>query len=212
MNFFSQMIQIHSTHVRSHPSTLKQDLEIVVSHLDSLECTLDLIHVDASISNALRRILISEIPTMAIEKVFIYNNTSVMHDEILAHRLGLIPIYANPKEFDFKQLNETPTDLNTLVFKLHVTCTVDPNAPLDALDPSQKYIHSSVVSGDLKWDPQGDQLEKFGADGIHPVMNDILLVKLRPGQEIDAELHCQKGIGKEHAKWSPVGTFISIHS
>lgn len=35
--------------------------------------------------------------------------------------------------------------------------------------------------------------------------NDILIAKLRPGQEIDAMLHCVKGIGQDHAKFSPVG-------
>ena len=35
--------------------------------------------------------------------------------------------------------------------------------------------------------------------------NDILIAKLRPGQEIDALLHCVKGIGQDHAKFSPVG-------
>ena len=39
---------------------------------------------------------------MAIEKVFIYDNTSIVQDEVLAHRLGLIPIKSNPDEFDFK--------------------------------------------------------------------------------------------------------------
>jgi len=44
-----------------------------------------------------------QVPTMAIEKVFIYDNTSIVQDEVLAHRLGLIPIKADPDEFDFKQ-------------------------------------------------------------------------------------------------------------
>lgn len=39
---------------------------------------------------------------MAIEKVYVLNNTSIIHDEVLAHRLGLIPIYADPQFFDFK--------------------------------------------------------------------------------------------------------------
>ncbi len=40
---------------------------------------------------------------MAIEKVYVYNNTSVIQDEVLAHRLGLLPLKANPNLFKFKQ-------------------------------------------------------------------------------------------------------------
>ena len=40
---------------------------------------------------------------MAIEKVFIYNNTSIIQDEVLAHRLGLIPIKADPRMFEYRQ-------------------------------------------------------------------------------------------------------------
>ena len=56
------------------------------------EMELEITGIDASIANALRRIIISEIPTMAIEKVDMYMNTSVIPDEILAHRLGLVPL------------------------------------------------------------------------------------------------------------------------
>jgi DNA-directed RNA polymerase I and III subunit RPAC1 len=50
-----------------------------------------------------RRILLAEIPTMAIEKVFVYDNSSILHDEFLAHRLGLVPIFADPTMFDEPQ-------------------------------------------------------------------------------------------------------------
>lgn len=59
--------------------------------------------VEPSLANALRRILISEIPTMAIEKVNMWQNTSIIPDENLAHRMGLIPILADPREFEFNE-------------------------------------------------------------------------------------------------------------
>ncbi len=61
----------------------------------------DLSGVDAPVANALRRILLSEIPTMAIEKVLLFQNTSVIQDEVLAHRLGLIPIKVDPRLFQY---------------------------------------------------------------------------------------------------------------
>lgn len=47
-----------------------------------------------------------QVPTMAIEKVFIYNNTSIVQDEVLAHRLGLIPIKADPRLFEYRNTGE----------------------------------------------------------------------------------------------------------
>jgi DNA-directed RNA polymerase I and III subunit RPAC1 len=64
--------------------------------------------------------------------------------------------------------------------------------------------HFSVYARDLEWVPQGNQEERFGS--IRPVHEDILIAKLRPGQSIALEAHCRKGVGKDHAKFSPVAT------
>jgi len=182
-------------------------VENVVQNGDTL--TFDLAGVDAPIANALRRILIAEVPTMAIEKVYLFNNTSIMQDEVLAHRLGLIPIRAPPSEFQFKNPDAAAdefTSEDTVVFHLRKKCTKNPLAKADAPE-KEKYINSTVYSGDLVWEPQEDQDTKYSGDRVlKPVHDDIIITKLRPGQEIDAKLYCVKGIGKDHAKFSPVAT------
>lgn len=181
----------------------KENFKIHLIRCNEESLVFDMVGVDAPIANALRRILISEVPTVAIEKVFLYNNTSIMQDEVLAHRLGLVPIKVDPRQFVFK--NKTTTDYTaneTVVFRLHVKCTKNPNPKNDSEE--EKYINSKVYSRDLKWVPQAEQSEQF--EDIRPVQDDILLVKLRPGQEIELEAYCEKGLGKDHAKFSPVCT------
>eukprot|EP00548_Thalassiothrix_antarctica_P001813 CAMPEP_0194142784 /NCGR_PEP_ID=MMETSP0152-20130528/11999_1 /TAXON_ID=1049557 /ORGANISM="Thalassiothrix antarctica, Strain L6-D1" /LENGTH=405 /DNA_ID=CAMNT_0038841867 /DNA_START=65 /DNA_END=1282 /DNA_ORIENTATION=+ len=218
------------------------------------ELIFEMIGVDVSFANALRRILISEVPTMAIETVFMWDNTSIIHDEVLAHRLGLIPINVDARYFesyDEDEFNDSAentgtdsdliaaqnaTDRNTIVFKLSVTCgksdnptkrhespsdsdmndTVLGNTELDeaassavaglpsAIHTPNRPYTKHIYSRDLEWIPQGDQANHF--EEIRPVHEDILIAKLRPGQAMELEAHARKGIGKDHAKYSPVAT------
>jgi len=78
---------------------------INVKSLNEEEIIFDLKGVEAPLANALRRIMISEIPTMAIEKVEMWQNTSVIPDENLAHRVGLCPILVDPNLFVIKEAN-----------------------------------------------------------------------------------------------------------
>ena len=157
--------------------------------------------------------MIAEIPTMAIEKVEMWQNTSVIPDENLAHRMGLVPIAVDPRVFEYRQEGKPFTPENSIRFKLHVKCTKKvPGAPVllnNTQDEEKHFNNPNVYSGDLKWIPFGDQEARFARQGIaapKPLLDDILIAKLRPGQEIEMELICEKGIGKTHAKWSPVCT------
>jgi DNA-directed RNA polymerase I and III subunit RPAC1 len=202
------------------------------------ELVFEMIRVDTSFVNALRRILLAEVPTVALETVYMWNNSSIIHDEVLAHRLGLIPLMIDARLLDDPDEEDpTPTDRNTVVFKLSVSCpknaddkkrneedddeseedeTVLQNAELEQAAfeasatgrkvqyPKDRPYTKHVYSRDIVWVPQGDQKARF--DNIRPIHDDILIAKLRPGQAIELEAHGRKGIGKDHAKFSPVAT------
>ncbi|SAM01839.1 hypothetical protein [Absidia glauca] len=185
----------------------KKDFKVKINRLTKHRIEFDLIGVDVSVANALRRIMIDEIPTIAIERVYVMNNTSVIQDDALVQRLALIPIKACPASFGYKTDHKgNPSELNTVFFKLKKECQRNPEAVDQETNPYELYINSHVYSGDLVWEPWGNQGERFVDDPIRPVQDDILIAKLRPGQEIDMEIHCTKGLGKDHAKWSPVAT------
>ena len=194
---------------------------------DSL--SFDLVGADAALANALRRVMLSDAPSVAIEAVFIVNNTSIMPCEILAHRLGLVPLALDPALLVPRSSaagvpagegappgapppgQPSPaSEANTVVFRLHVKCVRHPDGSVTG---------DRVTSGDLEWAPGGStmpgetgcvfeasQATRFGPAGAAPVHPDILLVKLRPGQEVELEAHAVVGTGAVHAKWSPVST------
>lgn len=66
-----------------------------------------------------------------------------------------------------------------------------------------------VYSKDIKWIPIGKQAELYpnGEKQFGMIVDNILLCKMRPNQEIHAFMHAVKGIGKDHAKFSPVGMY-----
>lgn len=211
-------IEVDNTRRLNH---FRDNFRVEVVRLTEDDMEFDMIGIDAAIANAFRRILIAELPTMAIEKVLIANNTSVVQDEVLAHRLGLIPINADPRLFEYLSENDQPNEKNTIVFKLHVRC-------------ERRAPRLTVKSNELKWLPNGSELIKvsgsstlnstskpetytsftrsqeimpeFANSQIGPKHPDIIISKLGPGQEIELEAHAVKGMGKTHAKWSPVAT------
>ncbi|EFX04242.1 DNA-directed RNA polymerase 1 and 3 subunit [Grosmannia clavigera kw1407] len=198
----------------------RNKLQIQFHQNEQFEASFSLIGVDASIANAFRRIMISEIPTVAIETAYIDNNTSVIQDEVLAHRLGLIPFtggYDGLRNFikwwkrpgPDADPNEFPPsfDYNTIKLKLQVECTRNRSAAPGETDPLKLYHNAHVYARDIEFVPEGNQPSVFsGENAIRPVNPDILVAKLRPGQAIDIEMHMHKGIGSDHAKFSPVCT------
>jgi DNA-directed RNA polymerase subunit D len=127
-------------------------------------------------ANALRRIMISEVPTMAVEWVDFHKNSSVLFDEIIAHRLGLIPL-----TFDSTKFRKT------------VECKCDgKGCPLcEAVFTLEKKGPCIVYSGDLK--PSNRD--------VKPISTNFPIAELIGNQELKFEARARLGTGREHSKW-----------
>lgn len=97
-------------------------VKIISKEMNTLK--FELTNTDLTVANALRRIIIAEVPTMAIEIVEIAENTSVLHDEYIAHRCGLIPLLSIDAD-KYNYYDECPCkqgncEMCTVVFDLDV--------------------------------------------------------------------------------------------
>lgn len=136
---------------------------------------------DKSVVNSLRRIIIGELPTLAIEKVSFIDNTSSLYDEVIAHRIGLIPIKAAKKGM-----------LDALSFKESCSCKDEGCASCEVNFYLKKQGPCTVYSHELE--PEGKGFE---------AVEEIPIVKLGTGQNIELKATAQLGKGKNHAKWQP---------
>ena len=137
--------------------------------------------------NAIRRLSISEVPTLAIDDVVILDNSSVMHDEAIAHRLGLIPLRTDLDRFVMPHDCDCKSTLGCS------KCRV-----LLVLDSEATEKTKVVTSGELLSE---DELVK-------PVSKDIPIIVLAPSQKLKFEAYARLGVGKDHAKWQPTSAAI----
>jgi DNA-directed RNA polymerase subunit D len=138
--------------------------------------------IDVSLANSLRRLMMTEVPSMSIDNVVIIENSSPMKDEILAHRLGLIPLKT---DLDSYVLPEDCTCKSELgCSRCSVTLTLESEA-----HEGMRTVYSKEVSS---IDPE-----------IVPVSDKIPIVKLAQGQKVRLEAYAKLGLGLEHVKWQP---------
>jgi len=142
------------------------------------KCSFIIKNTNAAFANVLRRNIINKVPVMAIEDVEFRKNSSILYDEIIAHRLGLIPLTTDLKGY------EMPSECSCKG-KFCAKCRV--KLVLKAKGPCTVYA-SELKSRDPK---------------IKPVYPKMPIVKLLKGQTLELEAMAVLGEGKEHIKWSP---------
>ena len=120
---------------------------------------------------------------MAIDDVVIQQNSSVLYDEILAHRLGLIPLSTDLKGYVLPQDCSCKTDLGCSKCRVLLV--------LNAIATDEV---KTIYSGDLRSED----------DSVKPYVDNIPIVKLAPDHEIKLEAFAKLGKGRDHAKWQPV--------
>lgn len=166
--------------------------EVEIYEEDSQHVKFIMSNTDLSVANALRRTMISEVPTVAIELVEIEANSSCLTDEFLVHRLGLVPLLSSGAAQTLKYTKDCACARSGLrfcpecsvMFTLNVRCTSNRVLSVTSLD---------LVSSNEAVQPVRSSKDDPG----------VLLVKLRKGQELRLTAIAKKGTGKEHAKWSP---------
>ena len=143
--------------------------------------------VDVAFTNALRRTMISEVPCMAIDDIFIFDNSSVIPDEVLAHRIGFVPLRTDLDSYVVPEECECGSDLGCSLCRVVLTLDVEADSG-----------NRTVTSGDfVSEDPK-----------VVPSSPGIPLAKLATGQAIRLEAYARLGIGKVHAKWQPVSSAV----
>ena len=139
--------------------------------------------VNAPYANALRRIILTEVPAMAIDEIVVLENSSILNDEVLGHRIGFIPLKTDLDSYNLPEECKCESELGCNLCRSNLT-----------LEAEATNKTNTVYSGELK--PENPD--------ITPVSDKIPLVKLAPEQQLKLEAYARLGKGKKHAKWQPV--------
>ncbi len=134
--------------------------------------------INPALANTLRRLMMMEVPVLAIDTVEFTKNSSALYDEIIAHRLGLIPLKTDLKSYNLKE-NCKCKGKGCALCELKLVLKVD--------GPGIVYA-SNLKSTDPK---------------VVPVYNEMSIVELAKKQSLEFTATAILGKGKTHVKFSP---------
>ena len=148
---------------------------------DKHKIAIKLRDVPMQYANALRRVCLNGVPVFAIDTVDVVENSSVLPDEGLAHRLGLIPITTDNSRFNEPSECECQSETGCSNCKVMLV-----------LDSGNSNETRTILSDEISSED----------DLVKPVSDKIPIIQLAPGQRIKIECYARLGRGTEHAKWN----------
>nr|XP_018261253.1 DNA-directed RNA polymerase II subunit RPB3 [Kwoniella dejecticola CBS 10117]OBR83411.1 DNA-directed RNA polymerase II subunit RPB3 [Kwoniella dejecticola CBS 10117] len=183
---------------------------LLVRNLNNQETNFHLSGVELAYANSLRRVMLADVPTIAIDQVLFLQNTTPIPDEMLAHRLGLVPLISRGVAKGLRYTRDCECDEGCyycmVTLKLKVTFRGADGEKFMRVTSDMLEISPNLTDDDRQImnnrDPELGVPVGKGQPGVPP----ILLAKMGQGQEIDLVCKAYKGIAKHHAKWSPLST------
>ncbi len=148
---------------------------------DSQKMSVKIKGVPLQYANALRRICLNGVPIFSIDTVDIIENSSVLADEGIAHRLGMIPLMTDLSRFVEPSKCECHSE--TGCSNCRVMLVLDSGE----IDTTRTVMSSEITSED---------------ETVKPISDKIPIITLAPGQKIKLEAYARLGRGTEHAKWN----------
>ncbi|MBL7054437.1 DNA-directed RNA polymerase subunit D [Candidatus Woesearchaeota archaeon] len=155
------------------------EVRVLENNKDEGKLSFILKDADVAFANTLRRIIAEEVPTMAIEDVEFRKNSSILYDEIIAHRLGLIPFKTDLKSYN---LPEKCKCKGEGCARCQLKMTLKPSK-------GAGMVYASEI--------------KTKDSSIKPAYDKMPIVRLLKGQDLELEATAMLGRGKYHAKWAP---------
>ncbi|OYT51937.1 MAG: DNA-directed RNA polymerase subunit D [Desulfurococcales archaeon ex4484_204] len=171
--------------------SMKGAIDIGVLELTKNRVKLLIKNAPLPLVNAVRRAALEEVPKMAVDYVVVRTNTSILHDEIVAHRLAMIPL----KSEEAIRKYRPPEDCKDKDALYREGCYATLYLEYETGDNEVKTLYS-------------EDLKPLDDPDVKPVSGKIPIVMLGPNQRIALEAKARLGRGREHIKWAPATVSI----
>ncbi|MEM1894544.1 MAG: DNA-directed RNA polymerase subunit D [Acidilobaceae archaeon] len=141
--------------------------------------------------NSIRRLILTDVPTLAIDFAYFYDNSTDVYDEMIAHRLGLVILRS-----DIALEKYALPEICSQIEPPNPKCFVELFLDYSLGDDTKTGVYVKVR--DLK----------ISDPDVEPIYPDTPITYIAPGQRLHLVAYARLGRGREHAKWSPASISI----